>query len=344
MKIILLFCFFTLINCWLNIFTPSTIYYKSLPYEKNNKNITFVLWTGNSINPIHYEKFIKNIQIIGIQKRLNIEAFVSKNCDLPENKTNIFLFGHLLGGYRTLLASNKNITAKMVYGIYNNNKDILTISGEFDKNLNILKTKNSIIAKNNYHLSICNGKTNNLMSLFDKNTKIQNNNKLCLDIANICIEFILLTIKETNCLNYYIYKSEKIYNITNSIHKNDKNIFVNYLILKLYNSFKHYTYYNFYNFILSSILYNNINSYVDLNHIWLKTNKPKINITILNKIYNKALLKKKLKIRIIKHYNIMSWILSKCYHKSNKIYIHHFNFLSLNYYKIPTMYYILTKF
>ena len=73
MRLLILLCLINSINGFINfnsifrsslhiINKPNIAYYKPIPA---NKNITFVVWTGYKINPIHYSTFISNIQTLG---------------------------------------------------------------------------------------------------------------------------------------------------------------------------------------------------------------------------------------------------------------------------------------
>ena len=374
MRLLILLCLINSINGFINfnsifrsslniINKPNIINYKPISSHTTNNNITFVIWTGYKINPIHYSTFVSNIQTLGIQHNLNIEAIVSNECYLPENKDNIYLFGHSSGGYRVLLNNCNKIKSKIVYGATHNfknklyfgfgkilpNNDIntLTILGEYDKYINIFNIKDepnnpnqyNIIAKGSNHLTITNGKTNCLMALFEKEN-IKNDSPL--NIANICMEFILMNENKNNNLNYYVSITNTIINVTSKIHLTDKNIFVNYLLTELYKDYKQQNHYNLLSFLWSKPFFNNIHTYVDLEQIWIKTSKSKIDKYNLNDIYKKIPIGNEIK--IITHYNIISWILSKCYVKNNVVHLHHFGFMFFNYYKLPTMYFFSNEY
>src|SRR6056300_1506987 len=102
MRLLILLCLINSINGFINfnsifisslniINKPNIINYKPISSHTTNNNITLVIWTGYKINPIHYSTFVSNIQTLGIQHNLNIEAIVSNECYLPENKDNIYL-------------------------------------------------------------------------------------------------------------------------------------------------------------------------------------------------------------------------------------------------------------
>jgi hypothetical protein len=112
--------------------------------------------------------------------------------------------------------------------------------------------------------------------------------------------------------------------------------------MELYKDYKQQNHYNLLSFLWSKPFFNNIHTYVDLEQIWIKTSKSKIDKYNLNDIYKKIPIGNEIK--IITHYNIISWILSKCYVKNNVVHLHHFGFMFFNYYKLPTMYFFSNEY
>jgi|TARA_Y100000389_G_C17469242_1_gene528706 hypothetical protein len=346
------------------------MYYKRVENNKN-RNISIVLWNGYDVKPIYYNKFINNIINNGYKKNLSIECYVVRNNKIPNNLSNYYLLGHSSGGYQVLKKGyNKNIKASIVYGSTNNinkklyygfgkiekdeRKKTLVILADKDRYINVLNLNDEIekksssykylIAPNNYHDSISNGKTNCIGNIFNEN-KLYNNTHLSNQISKMIIEYLLDIEKLDNNLDKLIKNSNYYLNNLTYINEIDRNEFPLYILNNIYDVFNYDIIRNYLEFIISKPFINKLKIYVDYNILWIKSFNDKIEKKNLEKAYNKffnkmGVIDKKYKIEIKDNCNTLSWIINKPYIKNNKIVIQHYNFLFYNYYKIPTLLYL----